>query len=270
MRQRLAEAWITLSILRLNTLRSLKGVEGEPSHPPEASISKLFWSTWHRDLGELAMDVIGMAGTVAPSPALRAVGAPEDLPLQPGRHDLRRIERDPAEHRRRAGARPPARAEGITLSRRPGRHLDRSPTAGGPRAARAEGRRRHGGGRHRDRLRHSRALHARGGRTVVDLGRPRAAPRGDGGPSGRDLGDPATGGRLRRDRRGGRPEPLRAGRLRARPDRRRRQQRRPRRHGRDRGDDRRAVVVGPRHHPDRNVPLHPSGADATCTARVTA
>ena len=27
--------------------------------PPEASIAKLYWATWHRDLGELAMDVIG-------------------------------------------------------------------------------------------------------------------------------------------------------------------------------------------------------------------
>ncbi len=67
MRQRLANAWLTLSILRMNTLRSLKGLEGEAASP-EASISKLFWSTWHRDLGELAMDVMGMEGTVAPAP----------------------------------------------------------------------------------------------------------------------------------------------------------------------------------------------------------
>jgi alkylation response protein AidB-like acyl-CoA dehydrogenase len=65
-RQRLANAWVTLSILRMNTLRSLKGLEGEAASP-EASISKLFWSTWHRDLGELAMDVMGMEGTVAPA-----------------------------------------------------------------------------------------------------------------------------------------------------------------------------------------------------------
>jgi alkylation response protein AidB-like acyl-CoA dehydrogenase len=64
MRQRLANAWLTLSILRMNTLRSLKGLEGEAASP-EASISKLFWSTWHRDLGELSMDVMGMEGTVA-------------------------------------------------------------------------------------------------------------------------------------------------------------------------------------------------------------
>ncbi len=63
-RQRLAEVWIRLYILRLNTLRSLTGVDG-PVASPQASISKLFWATWHRDLGELAMDVLGMHAEVA-------------------------------------------------------------------------------------------------------------------------------------------------------------------------------------------------------------
>jgi len=63
-RQRLADMWIRLSILRLNTLRSLTGVDG-PVAPPQASIAKLFWATWHRDLGELAMDVLGADAMVA-------------------------------------------------------------------------------------------------------------------------------------------------------------------------------------------------------------
>jgi alkylation response protein AidB-like acyl-CoA dehydrogenase len=63
MRQRLARSWETLAILRLNILRSLPGLEG-PLSTPEASIAKLFWGTWHRDLGELAMDVMGMKSTV--------------------------------------------------------------------------------------------------------------------------------------------------------------------------------------------------------------
>ncbi|HLX87856.1 MAG TPA: acyl-CoA dehydrogenase family protein [Acidimicrobiales bacterium] len=58
LRQRLAASWAQLYVLRLNTLRSLTGVEG-PVAPPQASISKLFWATWHRDMGELAMDVAG-------------------------------------------------------------------------------------------------------------------------------------------------------------------------------------------------------------------
>ena len=27
--------------------------------PPAAMVTKLYWATWHRDLGELAMDVLG-------------------------------------------------------------------------------------------------------------------------------------------------------------------------------------------------------------------
>jgi alkylation response protein AidB-like acyl-CoA dehydrogenase len=49
--------------MRYNTLRSLSGVDG-PVAPPEASIAKLFWGTWHRRLGELALDVLGPAATV--------------------------------------------------------------------------------------------------------------------------------------------------------------------------------------------------------------
>jgi alkylation response protein AidB-like acyl-CoA dehydrogenase len=62
-RQRLARSYAELEILRFNTLRSLSGIDG-PAAPPEASISKLFWATWHRGLGELALDVMGPAGMV--------------------------------------------------------------------------------------------------------------------------------------------------------------------------------------------------------------
>ncbi len=33
---------------------------------PEASIGKIFWATWHRELGELAMSVLGAGGMTAP------------------------------------------------------------------------------------------------------------------------------------------------------------------------------------------------------------
>jgi alkylation response protein AidB-like acyl-CoA dehydrogenase len=58
LRDRLAAAFIRLEVLRLTTLRSLTGIDG-PVAPPEASILKLFWASWHRDFGELAMDVLG-------------------------------------------------------------------------------------------------------------------------------------------------------------------------------------------------------------------
>ena len=60
---RLTRAGIGLDVLRLNALRSMTGLaDGAPG--PEASIAKLAWARWHRDLGELAMDVLGLAGTV--------------------------------------------------------------------------------------------------------------------------------------------------------------------------------------------------------------
>ncbi len=62
-RQRLARTFVELEILRMNTIRSLTGVDG-PAAPPEASISKLFWATWHRRLGELMMDVDGVSALV--------------------------------------------------------------------------------------------------------------------------------------------------------------------------------------------------------------
>ena len=57
-RQRLMCAYTGLQLMRWNALRSMgSGVPG-----PEASISKLFWGTWHRDLGNLMIDVLGLSG----------------------------------------------------------------------------------------------------------------------------------------------------------------------------------------------------------------
>jgi alkylation response protein AidB-like acyl-CoA dehydrogenase len=58
LRQRLAEAWIGLEIMRANALRVLSQ-EGGAANSPAAMITKLYWSNWHRSLGELAMDVLG-------------------------------------------------------------------------------------------------------------------------------------------------------------------------------------------------------------------
>ena len=58
MRQRLADAWIGLRLQRYNALRMLSHTSGAELRP-EAMIYKIFWATWHRGLGELAMDVLG-------------------------------------------------------------------------------------------------------------------------------------------------------------------------------------------------------------------
>jgi alkylation response protein AidB-like acyl-CoA dehydrogenase len=60
-RDRLRQAWIEVEIMRLNALRSLSADDPAPT----ASIGKLFWSEWHRRLGELAMDVLGVKALVA-------------------------------------------------------------------------------------------------------------------------------------------------------------------------------------------------------------
>lgn len=63
-RQRLASAHAGLEIMRWNTLRVLSGPE-KGELPPATMITKLYWATWHRDLGELAMDVLGAEATLA-------------------------------------------------------------------------------------------------------------------------------------------------------------------------------------------------------------
>jgi acyl-CoA dehydrogenase len=57
-RQRLAAAWSRLRIMRWNALRALR-VDEDVALPREAMINKLYWANLHRDMGELAMDVLG-------------------------------------------------------------------------------------------------------------------------------------------------------------------------------------------------------------------
>ena len=63
LRQRLADAWIALRIMRFNALRSLTALE-RAEITPLTSIHKLYWATFHRRLGELAVDVLGPGGGV--------------------------------------------------------------------------------------------------------------------------------------------------------------------------------------------------------------
>ncbi|MCO6057703.1 acyl-CoA dehydrogenase family protein [Pseudomonas sp. MOB-449] len=58
LRQRIAEAWGGLRILRYNSLRMLSGAQ-DGSLRREAMIYKLCWANWHVELGKLAMDVLG-------------------------------------------------------------------------------------------------------------------------------------------------------------------------------------------------------------------
>ena len=57
-RDRIAELFMRLKIMRLNAMRILS-TQNDGELTREGMISKLYWATWHRDLGELAMDVLG-------------------------------------------------------------------------------------------------------------------------------------------------------------------------------------------------------------------
>lgn len=63
LRQRIAQAWAGLKVLRYNSLRMLSGPQ-DGTLGREAMIYKLAWSTWHSDLGKLAMDVLGDAAEI--------------------------------------------------------------------------------------------------------------------------------------------------------------------------------------------------------------
>ena len=70
-RQRIARAWIGLRIQRYNALRTLSQSAGAELSR-EGMITKIYWANWHRDLGKLAMDVLGPQSEIA-------AGAPYDL-----------------------------------------------------------------------------------------------------------------------------------------------------------------------------------------------
>ncbi|MCG5431400.1 acyl-CoA dehydrogenase family protein [Mycobacterium sp. MYCO198283] len=61
-RRRLARAWVGLRRMRSFALKTMD-INGRAQPVAGSdSVSKLLWANWHRDLGELAMDVKGAAG----------------------------------------------------------------------------------------------------------------------------------------------------------------------------------------------------------------
>jgi alkylation response protein AidB-like acyl-CoA dehydrogenase len=65
MRRRVAEAYVKLEQIRLAGLRYAASLASEASEGPEESVNKLLWSEYHRDLGELALDLLGPDGALA-------------------------------------------------------------------------------------------------------------------------------------------------------------------------------------------------------------
>ena len=69
-RERLTRAWAGLQQMRSFALATMDVEQGRSRlagdiGPGQDNVSKLLWANWHRDLGQLAMDVRGKAGLVA-------------------------------------------------------------------------------------------------------------------------------------------------------------------------------------------------------------
>ncbi|WP_059016632.1 acyl-CoA dehydrogenase IpdE1 [Mycobacterium sp. M26] len=56
-RERLTRAWVGLQTMRSFALATM-----DVEQPGQDNVSKLLWANWHRDLGELAMDIQGKVG----------------------------------------------------------------------------------------------------------------------------------------------------------------------------------------------------------------
>jgi len=64
-RDRLAWCYTKVETMRFLGYRILTQYLREGELGPEASISKLFWGTWHRDLGNLGVDLLGAQAMIA-------------------------------------------------------------------------------------------------------------------------------------------------------------------------------------------------------------
>ena len=74
-RQQLAWAYTSVQLMRFSGLRTLAQVAAGPPPGPEASVTKLFWSEYHKRLGEIAMGIEGADGA-APAATATATRPP--------------------------------------------------------------------------------------------------------------------------------------------------------------------------------------------------
>ena len=121
-RQQLAWAYTQVQLMKFSGLRTMARLAAGLQPGPEASVAKLFWSEYHKKLGEIAAAIEGTDTLIRPEGGEDGdyVTDPvaERLPEQPGRDHLLRDQRDPAQHHRRAGARPAqGAARGLTAWR---------------------------------------------------------------------------------------------------------------------------------------------------------
>jgi alkylation response protein AidB-like acyl-CoA dehydrogenase len=63
-RDRLAESYAELQVMRYNNLRNLTRLMNNGKLGSETSLAKLFWPGWHQSLTELTMDMLGTDGEI--------------------------------------------------------------------------------------------------------------------------------------------------------------------------------------------------------------
>ncbi len=88
-RERLTRSWAGLQTMRSYALATMD-VERAGQAAERTHVSKLLWANWHRDLGEIAMDVSGCRGPDTGRWRVRRVAAA--LPVLALGHHLRRLE----------------------------------------------------------------------------------------------------------------------------------------------------------------------------------
>jgi len=64
-RQKIAQAYLELEIMRLNTNRALTSLSKTGVPGPEGSIQKVFWSEWNQRLQQTAQEILGPYGQLS-------------------------------------------------------------------------------------------------------------------------------------------------------------------------------------------------------------
>ncbi|MGH9297993.1 MAG: acyl-CoA dehydrogenase family protein [Acidimicrobiales bacterium] len=83
-RQRLVQAWSKVKIMKINGLRTLtSALTGDHATVALGATNKMFWSEYHRDVMELAIDILGMEGQILTG---GEAGDPEFVPGVGTRH----------------------------------------------------------------------------------------------------------------------------------------------------------------------------------------
>ena len=116
LQRKLAEAFVEVRLFQLHNWRSLSRLAAGKELGPEGSTLKLYWSEMSKRLHETVMAVLGRRRTAVAGgrrqPRRRRVATV--VALLPRRLGVRRDERDPAQHHRRARPGPPPRAPPVT------------------------------------------------------------------------------------------------------------------------------------------------------------